>query len=57
MKPAELDTPSLILDRTVLARNAAFANHVGLTTAMYDTYRVIEGGVEIVAACPRIDGR
>jgi len=37
-------------------RVRVFPNHVCLTAAMYDTYRVIEGGDEIVAAWPRVNG-
>ncbi len=38
------------------ARVRVFPNHVCLTAAMYDTYQVIDGGDEIVASWPRING-
>jgi D-serine deaminase-like pyridoxal phosphate-dependent protein len=37
-------------------RVRVFPNHVCLTAAMYDSYRVIEGGDEVVATWPRING-
>ena len=37
-------------------RVRVFPNHVCLTAAMYDAYQVIDGGDEVVATWPRING-
>ena len=37
-------------------RVRVFPNHVCLTAAMYDAYQVIDGGDEVVATWPRVNG-
>lgn len=38
------------------ARVRVFPNHVCLTAAMYDAYQVVEGGDEVIATWPRVNG-
>jgi len=38
------------------ARVRVYPNHVCLTAAMYDAYQVVDGGDEVVATWPRVNG-